>query len=348
MHLVMSMLVNFREEISTRIIDLAITLIVSGAVITIFYLPINFDGYMLDMRFIPLVFLAYIWGWKLGIPALVIVSTWRLFMGGDGTVPGILFGMIGPTFLALAFHHRAKLQGKHLERILLILSCWLICDLPIIFLLPNGLEIFKGIAFVRSVTFVGTAIILYSCIVLERQRRTLNEKLQKLAGEDPLTKLLNKRRFYEIMKEKVKKEGTTHYLAMLDIDHFKKLNDTYGHVIGDDVLTKVGRILKKYEHDDLRIGRYGGEEFIFFIGNSSFEEASQILEQIRTEISDTCFILEQGKTIKITVSIGLANIERDSHILQSINQADKNLYLAKKNGRNRIVTSMDATCIKTS
>lgn len=347
MHLLMSMLINLREEVTTKVINISMTLLVSGAVIVIFYLPINFDGYMLDMRFIPLVFLSYIWGWKLGIPALIIVSTWRFFMGGEGVLLGIIFGMVIPSLLAQAFHHRSKLHGKHLERILIILTCWFICDFPIIFFIPNGLEIFKDIALIRSSTFVGTALILYTFIALERQRRTLNEKLQKMAGEDSLTKLLNKRRFFEVVREKIYM-GDTPYIAMLDIDHFKKLNDTYGHVIGDDVLRKVGKILKKYEHDNLKIGRYGGEEFILFIGNSSFEGAAHTLEKIRAEISETCFNLEQGKADKITVSIGMSKLNRESNILDSVNQADKFLYLAKKHGRNRLITSRDAALIKSS
>lgn len=347
MHLFMSMLINFRKEVPTRIINISMTLLVSGAVIFIFYLPINFDGYLLDMRFIPLVFLSYIWGWKLGIPALIIVSTWRYFMGGEGVLLGIIFGMVIPTLLAAAFHRRSKLHGKHVERILLIASCWFICDFPIIFFIPNGLEIFKDIAFIRFFTFVGTALILYTFIALERQRRTLNEKLQKMAGEDSLTKLLNKRRFFEVMREKIHM-GDTPFIAMLDIDHFKKLNDTYGHVIGDDILRRVGKILKKYEHDNFRIGRYGGEEFILFIGNSSFESATRMLEKIRLEISETCFTLEQGLTAKITVSIGMSRLDRESHILDSVHQADKFLYLAKKNGRNRLITSQDAALIKSS
>lgn len=347
MHLFMSMFLNLRKEVPTRIIDVSITLIVSLAVIAIFYLPINFDGYMLDMRFIPLVFLSYIWGWKRAIPALLIVSTWRYLMGGEGAIPGIIFGMVGPTLLVLAFHHRSKLQGNYIEKILLIVACWFISDFPIIYFIPDGLDIFKDIAFVRSLTFVGTAIILYTFIALERQRRTLNEKLQKLAGEDPLTKLLNKRRFYEVITERIHRSDTS-FIAMLDIDHFKKLNDTYGHVIGDEVLIKVGKILKNYEHEDLKIGRYGGEEFIFFIGCASFECASQILEKIRMEISETSFVLEQGKPARITVSIGMAKLEKEAHIIESVNRADKCLYLAKKNGRNRIITSRDAALIKSS
>lgn len=348
MHLFMSMLVNFRKELSAWIFRSAMILLVAGSVISMLYLPILFGNFALDLRFIPLVFLSYIWGWKYAFPTLLIVSIWRFFMGGDGALPGIIFGMVGPTLLALAFHHRAKLKGKYTEKLFLIIGCWFISDFPIIFIIPNGLEVFKDIALVRLFTFIATAVILYTFIALERQRRTLNEKLQRLAGEDPLTKLLNKRRFYEIIEGKIRCERLQHYIAMMDLDHFKKLNDTYGHVIGDEVLCKVARILKRHEQEQIRIARYGGEEFILYIGNESLEKASQILEEIRAEIEGTCFITHQEKPIRITASFGLSPIDENSHILESVNQADKNLYLAKKNGRNRVVTPHDASILRTS
>lgn len=349
MHLFIGISVNARKEITDGVFRMSIILIVSAAVISMFYLPISYSEYHLDMRFIPLVFLAYIWGWKYALPTLLIVSLWNFLMGGTGAMPGIIFGMVGPTMLVLAFHHRAKLKGKHVEKIVLIIACWLISDVPMIFLAPNGLAMFKEIAPLRLCTFIATAIILYIFIMHERQRRMLNERLQKLVGEDPLTRLLNKRRFYEVLEERLKDKCLCHhYIAMLDLDQFKQLNDSYGHMIGDEVLIKVGRLLKRYEQEHLKIGRYGGEEFILYIGNESVENVVKKMEEIRTEIEETCFVLEEGKKIRVTASIGLARIEEDVHFHQSIHHADKNLYLAKKNGRNQVVSGWNISKMKTS
>lgn len=349
MHLFIGISVNARKELTDGVFRMSIILIISAAVISMFYLPISYGEYQLDMRFIPLVFLAYLWGWKYVLPTLLIVSLWSFLMDGSGVMLGIIFGMVGPTLLVLAFHHRAKLKGKHIEKIVLVIACWFISDVPIIFLTPNGFEMFKEIAVLRLCTFVATAIILYIFIMHERQRRMLNERLQKLVGEDPLTRLLNKRRFYEVLEEKLKNKNLSHhYIAMLDLDHFKRLNDTYGHIIGDDVLIKVGQLLKRYEQEHLKIGRYGGEEFILYIGNESVENVVKKMEEIRTDIEETCFILEEGKKIRVTASIGLAPIEEDVHIYQSIHHADKNLYLAKKNGRNQVVSAWNITKMKTS
>lgn len=339
LHLIMTVIMNYRNKISPFLLKFFIIFINSAAVISMFYLPIRFDGYWVDMRFIPLVFLAYLQGFRLAIPALLISSLWRIFMGGDGMIPGIIFGMIGPTLFALSLHHRSNLQGHFFEKIGMIIGCWFICDFPIIFIMPNGFEIFKSIALIRSTSFILTAITLYSFIILERQRTSSNEKLQRLAGEDPLTKLLNKRKLFEMIGEKVQHFSPEHYIAMIDIDHFKQLNDHYGHVIGDQVLVKTGEILKQYEKENIAIGRYGGEEFIVYIGDTTFDEATKLIETIRQDIRTASFVINNEISIQITVSIGLAPLTENDPLLHVINLADKNLYQAKRNGRDCLIVS---------
>lgn len=338
MHLTMSLVANFRKKFSPILVYISNIFIISASVICMFYLPIRFDGYWVDMRFIPLVFLAYIQGWKVAIPSLLITTIWRIFMGGVGMVPGIFFGMICPTLLALAFHHRSMHKGHYLKKIGLVFACWLICDLPIIFIMPNGLEIFKSVAFIRSFSFIVTAIILYIFITQDRQRRSLHDELEKLAGEDPLTQLSNKREFFKVVNKKVTQLNPKHFIAMMDIDNFKRLNDTYGHVIGDEILIEIGKILKKYENNHIKVGRYGGEEFIVYLGNTIGDHATKIIEEIRREIRSTSFLLNTKMTIHVTVSIGLAELEKNTPLLHIVNLADENLYIAKNNGRDCIVT----------
>lgn len=338
LHLTMTVIMSFKKKFSPSLINVLVILLISASVISMFYLPIRFNGYWVDMRFIPLIFVAYIQGWKPTIPSLLMTSLWRFLMGGDGMIPGILFGMVSPTLFSLAFHSRFNLKGRYLEKIGIVIACWLICDLPIIFLIPNGWEFFKDIALVRSTSFVITSIILYIFIAQNRKLHSLYTELEKLAGEDPLTKLFNKRKFFEVVDTKLGELDSKHYIAMLDIDHFKKFNDTYGHLFGDKVLIDIANILKKYENDSVKVGRYGGEEFIIYIGNSSDEKATKIVEKIHQEIQETAFTVEQA-SIHITVSIGLAELELDdpSSLVHAISQADKNLYKAKNNGRNCLV-----------
>lgn len=307
------------------------------AVIVMLYLPIRIGDYWVDMRFIPLIFLAYIQGWKVAIPTLIISATWRMFMGGPGMIPGIIFAMIGPTLLALALHHRSHLKGHYLEKISVVIGSWLICDVPIIFLMPNGAEIFKNIAVIRSVSFIVTSIVLYTFIMFERQRRTLNNQLTKLADEDPLTQLLNRRKFFEVVDKKITSSNTEYYIAMVDIDYFKQLNDTYGHIVGDDILYQISKIFKRYERDNITIGRYGGEEFIIYLDNTSYNGAKQLLENIRQEIRSTPYMTNQNIAIYITVSIGLTKSDNSQSLLYNISFADKNLYKAKESGRDCLI-----------
>ena len=207
------------------------------------------------------------------------------------------------------------------------------------------MENFQKIFLWRYMSFLGAAVILYIFVLYEHSRRDLRGQLQFLAWHDPLTKLINKSRFFEVIEEKLKDPNVNHYLAMIDMDYFKRINDTYGHVAGDQVLIKVAEIFKQYESDHVKIGRYGGEEFILYQGHTSFEQAVQTLETIRKEIRATLFVINQGVSTHVTVSIGLAKIENGTLLQEAVKQADKNLYRAKENGRDQVVTSRDSFSI---
>lgn len=263
----------------------------------------------------------------------------RFFMGGHGMAPGILFGMVLPTLIALAFHMHSKAQKHYLEKICIILLCWFVSDFPIIFIIPNGLEIFLDTALVRSSSIVITAIILYTYIMRDRQLQLLNRHLEKMADEDSLTKLVNKRKFYELLDKKLKTLKPKHYIAMLDIDHFKKINDTYGHLFGDKVLVDVAEMLRKYEGKNTVVGRFGGEEFIIYLGETDFTTAKNILEEIRKEIKNTTFMYKDHVPVNISISIGLSELEEEENVIQTIYFADQNLYKAKQNGRDCLVYS---------
>lgn len=340
MHLTMTVVMNFEKKIKPILIKTITIILNSGSVIAMFYLPIHLnEHFFVDMRLIPLAFLAFIQGWKVAIPSLLIASSWRFFMGGDGMIPGIIFGMVLPTFIALAFHPRSKLQRHYIEKIFVILLCWFVCDFPIIFLVPNGLEIFQNTALIRASSIVITAIILYTYIMQDRQRRVLNHHLEKMADEDPLTKLVHKRKFYEVLEEKLYTLKPKHFIAMLDIDHFKKVNDTYGHLFGDKVLVEVANILRKYECKNLVVGRFGGEEFIIYFGETDLNTAKNVLEEMRKEIKNTTFSFKDDVGVNITVSIGLSEIDAKDNVIQTIYYADQNLYEAKRSGRDCLVCS---------
>jgi len=161
----------------------------------------------------------------------------------------------------------------------------------------------------------------------------MNKALEKLSSTDALTKLLNHRAIYdklhEIHEEYDQKVMT---LAMMDLDDFKKINDTYGHLVGDDVLRETADILMQYTKNHDFVGRYGGEEFLMVFIGKAMDESKVILENIKQSICEHF----KKKDLNITISIGCA-MKQDESINDWIKRADEALYQAKREGKNQVV-----------
>jgi len=159
------------------------------------------------------------------------------------------------------------------------------------------------------------------------------------ANRDYLTGLYNRRYFFDSMgeyQEEIKESGEKFAVAMIDIDHFKKINDTYGHDVGDKVIVSLSEILiSATSHRDV-VARFGGEEFCVVLKNINRYSAKDIFERIRTEIEKFSFHVERETYIKFTVSIGLV-MNSEEPLEEIINQADMMLYNAKNDGRNKVV-----------
>ncbi len=166
----------------------------------------------------------------------------------------------------------------------------------------------------------------------------INEKLRLIAVTDKLTGLLNRNKFYEIANSEL--ERSQRYkrplsIIMFDIDHFKKINDTFGHGIGDYVLKTLSKIIKNSIRKSDYLFRWGGEEFIILATETNTDQAKTLAEKIRDAIEKYNF----DKVHKVTISLGVAsyNEEIDKNSIDSlINRADEALYKAKESGRNRV------------
>lgn len=178
-------------------------------------------------------------------------------------------------------------------------------------------------------------------IELEDKQRE-NRKLEKMAFVDPLTGATNRRK-YELIAaleyERSKRYGHPLTLMMLDIDHFKEVNDTYGHAAGDEVL----KVLVKICHNSVRsldtVARIGGEEFVVMLPETDLDAAYSLAQRIRQEIANTAVECD-GTVIQFTVSIGVTTLKlgADKVIEDTLERADKALYRAKNEGRNRTVS----------
>lgn len=338
-HLLMGMLRTQRKLLSNAFMSIGIVLLFSAVIISMFYLPIRIDGYNFDLRLIPLIFLAIFHGWKMTIPTLIIVCMWRYFMGGVGMMPGILAGMIGPTLFVLLYYTIKKDLHNIYEKIWIITVCWFISDFPIVFIIPNGWEVFKGFFLIRYSSFLIVAFIYYFFIKSEYNREYYKVQLERMAWYDQLTNLLNRRKFIELIESKQMNDTHHQFIALIDLDYFKQVNDTYGHLAGDNVLIQLASIFKEQQSDSMLIARYGGEEFIVYLEADSLEDAINTMENLRNHIKNTSFEIVTGHYVPITISIGLAPLEKSVPLKDTISLADRYLYIAKENGRDQLIST---------
>ncbi|MBX7100941.1 MAG: sensor domain-containing diguanylate cyclase [Myxococcaceae bacterium] len=172
-------------------------------------------------------------------------------------------------------------------------------------------------------------------------RAQLYEQMERMATTDGLTNLLNHRTFQSRFDDALgtaKRYGRRLSLILTDIDHFKSVNDTYGHPTGDQVLRGVARILKAKARDVDLVARYGGEEFAIIMPETDEKGAKAIAERIREAVEAEVFQTEQGP-LKITLSLGIATFPEASQEKQAlVDLADQCLYFAKRHGRNQSVT----------
>jgi diguanylate cyclase (GGDEF)-like protein len=168
--------------------------------------------------------------------------------------------------------------------------------------------------------------------------QALFEEMYQGANRDALTGLLNRRSFLERLHEEhaaSERHGFEACLAILDVDHFKSINDTHGHLTGDAVLVELGkRLLAGVRTEDV-VGRYGGEEFILLIRHTGLSGATQLMDRLRSSVAAQAFVAG-GVTLKVTASIGLTSIKPHLPEEAIIAAADRALYEAKRGGRNRV------------
>ncbi len=176
---------------------------------------------------------------------------------------------------------------------------------------------------------------------LARDRGRMMEKLQKLAITDGLTKLHNSRSFYsqlEVEVDRYNRYKRSLALMLMDIDHFKKYNDTYGHLEGDKALVRIAQIIKSCLRKLDSAYRYGGEEFTVILPETSCEEAHTVALRIKSALTAESFMPRKKNKEKITISLGVTEYSPGDQLSEFIQRADKAMYLSKEKGRNKVTT----------
>ncbi len=188
--------------------------------------------------------------------------------------------------------------------------------------ITNPVETYFLIVFVVSAPFFSLAM------VVVRRMHALQNELARMASTDLLTGLANRRSFFETHRE-----VTGGQILLLDVDHFKRINDTYGHGVGDEVLQAVARHLSENVRESDKVSRFGGEEFAVFLPDADAETAKAIGDRLVTGLT-----IERGAApdVSVTLSAGLAELKPPATVSDAIRRADAALYKAKRDGRARL------------
>ena len=185
-------------------------------------------------------------------------------------------------------------------------------------------------------------------LILERNSaiqklRESEQYYQELSTTDGLTKIFNARQFYSALRSEIERSRRyNHPLAvlMLDIDDFKKYNDTYGHLQGDKVLVRFAEIIKDCLRQSDTAYRYGGEEFSVILPVTTGEQGMNAAERVRTMLRTEVFKPGFGSNVRVTVSIGVSQYVKDEDMMEFLRRADQNLYMAKAVGKDQVCYAM--------
>lgn len=193
----------------------------------------------------------------------------------------------------------------------------------------------RGVPFYdREAIFIG---FIGSCVDITEKIE--GQRLKEMAQNDALCRTYNRQYSYELLDEifREAREGNMPMsLLMMDLDDFKKINDEYGHTVGDKVLASFAASAKKEMRTPDIIGRYGGDEFLAGLVQTNRSDAMKVGERIRKDLLENPILVLNNSPIKITVSIGIKSLENEVSLEELIEKADKKLYEAKKAGKNLV------------
>ena len=184
---------------------------------------------------------------------------------------------------------------------------------------------------------------LLSRVKKELKLQDMVDELKLLASTDAMTKLYNRRYFTKISEHTLdlsKREKQDLSIIILDIDKFKNVNDTYGHKVGDDVIIILANKLIEHQRKSDVVCRYGGEEFVILLPNTSADGAKIVAEKLREDIENITLKPSSSLDLKFSISIGISqvNVQTENSIEETLKRADTALYNAKNSGRNKVCT----------
>lgn len=340
------------------------------------YLVINTIGYLgicVHLALIPLFFL-----FGLEFPALINIFSsimwiiaWRINKNGKHNLAiSLMMGdVIQHTLLVVpimgwnaGFQYYlmgaipSSLFNTKINGTLIVLATIIVC---LIFVSLNAytldtIQPLIPLAYIKTINYINIGIAFASIGIITYYFRlatlSLEHELELLAHTDALTGLYNRHRMQELLEQQgamFSRNRSVFSLIFVDIDHFKKFNDTYGHLCGDYVLSEVACLMKKNLRKGDALARWGGEEFLIMLPDTEIKGAHVMADKIRKAIASKHFHME-GEDFSVTMTFGLAQHEIGSTIENSLKQADSALYKGKEAGRNCVMVMSRPHNISTS
>lgn len=294
---------------------------------------LHLEDVLIDLRAIPISLAVLFGGWVSGAVAGIIFLIGRFFMITDGEYVGFYLAVLTMTSLVVPTSLlRLKLDNTRNTLLVFTTISVGVFGSALYYALP--LELLYPILFVYTIMAYVGACAAYRLLHELRRHFENVQHQQQLARTDALTGIANRRLLNEAMAN-LNVEAKEYALILVDIDHFKRVNDTYGHDVGDDVLRELGMLLVAESEERHLVGRFGGEEFLIIMPNAKKEEVSRLAESIREKVSTFPFETSAG-TLHITVSLGACH-SNDIEVDSVLKHADEALYHAKESGRNRFI-----------
>ncbi|WP_347861086.1 diguanylate cyclase [Salimicrobium sp. PL1-032A] len=298
---------------------------------------IHFQNTIIDLRHVPLILVTYYGGGIPGGVAAALIIAGRFLIGWNISA---LSAVIYVLLTALATLGISKINSDRRIKTFLSLTCSNVVFTVLLWLLlDESSPILLVAATFWTLSYVA-GFISFRVIEYVRENQRILDKFRNEASTDSLTGLNNVREFdasfNELCTRTIEKDEHLS-LLYIDIDHFKTINDTYGHKEGDQVLIELSNLLTNAVRSYDIVSRNGGEEFTVLLLDCPMDRAEEIGERIRQRVEEHSFLLTTGELLKVTVSVGLACYKETTAPPENLlKDADDALYQAKRTGRNQV------------
>lgn len=314
----------------------ALPIVVSLLSIGVMWEPLIYGEVRLDLRGVPIFYISYLLGWKYGLISTFLPALYRYHLGGTSVLQGIFQAIILPFAIGAFFQNRKCYNPPYsilnIRHMLRAFNCYQVIRFFLILQTTN-------VSFITVICLILFEIAAVLCIFFMQndvsRKLLFRKELEYHSRHDSMTNLYNLR-FFRTNVEKLMGSNVPVVIAMMDVDYFKKYNDTHGHPAGDAVLRTIAQLLNDSMRKEDVFARYGGEEFIICFTNiTNMQTAVNIAERFRKNVEDYRFFGEETQPDeKVTVSIGLGGLSDGKSLDELIKEADQMLYKVKKTGRN--------------